>query len=99
MQARAEFEYVGTKPLGTGCLPNPLAECTGTPVKELRGALLREFINGRFDAGVGFPIASGYTGQTIENFYPSPIQEVLGVRLPSYASLSFTYRFGHSSSP
>ncbi len=53
-------------------------------------------------------IASGYTGQTTENFArnyapgymgplpvpDNPIAEVVGVRIPSYASLNFTYRFG-----
>ena len=97
LQARGEFEYVGTKPLGTGCLPVLTAECTGTPVKEFRGALVRPFWNGRMDAGVNFLIASGYTGETTENFYPSDVQEVVGVRIPSYASLSLTYRFGHSA--
>jgi hypothetical protein len=99
LQARGEFEYVGAKPLGTGCLPNLIAECTGTPVKEFRGAVVRPFMNGRLDAGVNFLIARGYTGQTTENFYPSDIQEVVGVRIPSYASVSFTYRFGRSVSP
>jgi hypothetical protein len=95
LQAKGEFEYVGTKPLGTGCFPlNPNAECTGTPVKEFRGALVRPFLKGRMDAGVNFFIATGYTGQTTENFFPSSIQEVVGVRIPSYTSLSFTYRFG-----
>jgi Carboxypeptidase regulatory-like domain len=93
-QARGEFEYVGKKPLGTGCLPDLNAECTGTPVKEFRGAVVRPFMNGRVDAGVNFLIARGYTGQTTENFYPSDIQEVVGVRVPSYASLTITYRFG-----
>ena len=99
LQARGEFEYVGTKPLGTGCLPILTAECTGTPVKEFRGALVRPFLNGRMNAGVNFLIASGYTGQTTENFYPSDIQEVVGVRIPSYASLIITYRFGRSVGP
>ena len=99
LQARGESEYVGAKPLGTGCLPNLVAECTGTPVKEFRGAVVRPFMNGRLDAGVNFLIARGYTGQTTENFYPSDVQEVVGVRIPSYASVSFTYRFGRSVSP
>ena len=99
LQARGEFEYVGTKPLGTGCLPILTAECTGTPVKEFRGALVRPFLNGRMNAGVNFLIASGYTGQTTENFYPSDIQEVVGVHIPSYASLTFTYRFGRPVGP
>jgi Carboxypeptidase regulatory-like domain len=99
LQARGEFEYVGTKPLGTGCLPNLNAECTGTPVKEFRGAVVRPFMNGRVNAGVNFLIARGYTGQTTENFVPSDIQEVVGVRVPSYASASITYRFGRSVGP
>jgi hypothetical protein len=57
-------------------------------------------------------IARGYTGQTTENFATNyspgqvglvggavpenPIAEVVGVRIPSYASLNFTYRFGHT---
>ncbi|MFY9842293.1 MAG: carboxypeptidase-like regulatory domain-containing protein [Terriglobales bacterium] len=104
LQMRGEFEYVGTKPLGLGCLPNVNVECTGTPVKEFRGAAIRPFMNGRLTAGVNFLIASGYTGQTTENFCqqtdppepcdPSPIQEVVGVRIPSYASATLTYRFG-----
>jgi hypothetical protein len=97
LQARGEFEYVGVKPLGTGCLPDVNSECSGTSVNEFRGALVRPFKNGRFTAGVNFLLASGYTGQTTENFYPSDVQEVVGVRIPSYASLVFTYRFGHAA--
>ena len=100
LQARGEFEYVGTKPLGTGCNAAILnAECTGTAVKEFRGALVRSFLNGHMDVGVNFLVASGYTGQTTENFYPSDIQEVVGVRIPSYASATMTYRFGRSVVP
>jgi len=93
LQARAEFEYVGAKPLGTGCLPVSMAECVGVPVKEFRGALVRPFFNSRLDAGLSFLIASGFTGQTSENFFPSDVQEIVGVRIPSYASVTFTYRF------
>ena len=101
LQAKGEFEFVGTKPLGTGCNPANLnAECSGTPVKEFRGAVVRPFLNGRLTAGVNFLIASGYTGQTTENFYPqTAIQEVVGVRIPSYASVTLTYRFGRTGSP
>lgn len=100
LEARGEFEYVGTKPLGTGCEPNPNAECTGTPVKEFRGAVVRPFMNARVTAGVNFLIASGYTGQTTESFYPQAvIQEVVGVHLPSYASVTLTYRFGRTGVP
>ncbi|MGA9388850.1 MAG: TonB-dependent receptor [Candidatus Sulfotelmatobacter sp.] len=94
MEARGEFELIGIKPLGTGCLPNLNAECTGDAVKEFRAAVIRTFKNGRFTTGANFLIAGGHTGQTTENFYPSDIQEVVGVRIPSYASVTFTYRFG-----
>jgi hypothetical protein len=96
LQARGEFEYVGTKPLGTGCLPNPALECVGTPVKEFRAAVIRPFRDGRLLLGVNLLIASGYAGQTIENFYPSDVEEVVGVRIPSYASVTFTYKFGRN---
>ena len=57
--------------------------------------------------GLNMMIASGYTGQTAENFATdylpgyrgplpvpqNPIAEVVGVRIPSYASLNLTYRF------
>jgi hypothetical protein len=106
LQARGEFEYVGTKPLGTGCEPNLNAECTGTPVREFRGALVRPFMNGRMNVGVNFLIASGYTGQTTEYFSypvinPNPyqVQEVVGVRIPSYASITITYKFGRAVAP
>lgn len=96
LQARGEFEYVGAKPLGTGCLP--VDACVGVPVKEFRGALIRPFLNGRLTVGVNFLIASGYTGQTAEAF-PSSTQEAVGVRIPSYASISVTYRLGRAVAP
>ena len=101
LEAKGEFEFVGMKPLGTSCSPANLnAECTGTPVKEFRGAVVRPFLNGRLTAGVNFLIASGYTGQTTESFYPqTAIQEVVGVRIPSYASVTLTYRFGRTGAP
>jgi hypothetical protein len=105
LQAKGEFEYVGAKPLGTGCNPANLnAECTGVSVKEFRGAIVRPFSNGRIDAGVNFLLAKGYTGQTTEYFSypvinpnPDQVQEVVGVRIPSYASVTFTYHFGHNT--
>ncbi|MFI5108891.1 MAG: carboxypeptidase regulatory-like domain-containing protein [Terriglobales bacterium] len=99
LEARGEFEYVGAKPLGTGCGLNETDPCTGVAVKEFRGALIRPFLNGRMTAGVNFLIASGYTGQTTENFYPSEESEVVGVRIPSYASLTVTYKFGRQAGP
>jgi hypothetical protein len=97
LQARGEFEYLGAKPLGTGCVP--VNVCISIPVKEFRGALVRPFLNGRIDAGVNFLVARGYTGQTTETFFPSAISEITGVRIPSYASITVTYRFGRSVVP
>jgi len=99
LQARGEFEFVGKKPLGTGCNPDPAAQCIGTSVREFRAALVRPFLSTRLDVGANMLIASGYTGQTIESFYPSEIQQVVGVRIPSYASLNLTYRFGRGTRP
>ncbi len=106
LQAKGEFEYVGAKPLGTGCDPNNLnAECVGVPVKEFRAALVRPFLHGRVNLGVNMLIASGYTGQTTENFWnfaqnaPQQVQEVVGVRVPSYASVNVTYKFGRMVAP
>lgn len=99
LQARGEFEYVGKKPLGTGCLPDVHAQCVGVPVREFRAALVRSFLEGRLDIGLQILIASGYSGQTTENFASSQIQEVVGVRIPSYASVNFTYRFGSPVAP
>jgi hypothetical protein len=96
LQAQGEFEYVGRKPLGVGCEPHLDAQCVGTPVREFRAAVVRGFLHNRLNAGVNMLIARGYAGQTIENFYPSEIQEVVGVRIPSYASVHFTYRFGRT---
>jgi len=45
----------------------------------------------RLQVGVNFLLASGYAGQTTEFL---PFERVVGVRVPSYATLSFNYRFG-----
>ena len=82
--------------------------CFGVPNKEFRLALARPFLQGKINVGVNMMIARGYTGQTTENFATdykpgyvgplpvpdNPIAEVVGVRIPSYASVNFTYRFG-----
>jgi hypothetical protein len=98
-EARVEFEFVGRKPLGTGCLPGLSAQCVGTSVREFRAALARPLLGERLSLGLNLLIASGYSGQTIENFGTSSIQEVVGVRVPSYVSGSFTYRFGGKTPP
>lgn len=93
LQARGEFEYVGAKSLGTGCYPNPAAQCIGVPVKELRASIARPFREERFNVGINLLAARGYTGQTLETFYPSLLSQVTGVRIPSCASINLSYRF------
>jgi hypothetical protein len=82
--------------------------CLGVANKEFRLALARPFLAGKINVSVNMLFARGYTGQTTENFATdykpgyggplpvpeNPIAEVVGVRIPSYASLNFTYRFG-----
>jgi hypothetical protein len=100
LQAHGEFEYVGRKFLGNDDAGNAL---TATPVREIRGALLRSFAAGRLDAGLNFLLASGFTGQTVESLQvqgdPAPIPRVVGVPLKSYASVSLVYHFGHPREP
>lgn len=95
LHARAEYEQVGAKPLGDGF--------NSVPVKEFRGALVRRFRDGRLEAGVNFLIASGYTGQTDEVIAlrgeAEPFERVVGVYLPSYATVSFTYHFRPRTTP
>ncbi len=89
LQARGEFEYVKAKPLEDGFI--------GVPVREIRGAVIRPFMENRMAAGVDFLLASGYTGQTTETLAlpgdPAPFERVVGVPLKSYISLSLTYYF------
>ena len=107
--AKGEFEYVGRKVVGNGCTASDLnAYCVGVPDKEFRLALTRRFLEDRISVGLNMMLARGYTGQTTENFASdyrpgyagplpvpeNPVAEVVGVRLPSYASVNFTYRFG-----
>ena len=89
LQLRGEFEFVRAKPLGDGFV--------GEPVTEVRGAILRPFLENRMSLGANFLIAHGYTGQTTETIpfqpAPCPIECVVGVPLKSYVSLSWTYYF------
>ncbi|MGB8031905.1 MAG: TonB-dependent receptor [Terracidiphilus sp.] len=122
LQAKGEFEYVSRKVVGNGCNearylsgePNALNDyCLGVPNKEFRLAAARPFLDGRVDVGVNMMIASGWTGQTVENFAvggvfgpglvslgsnglvaANPVSEVVGVRIPSYASVNLNYHFG-----
>jgi hypothetical protein len=84
--------------------------CRGVPNKEFRLGVVRPFLEGKINVGVNMMIARGYTGQTAENFATNyapgqvglvggavpenPIAEVVGVRIPSYASVNLTYRSG-----
>ncbi len=82
--------------------------CVGVPNQEFRLAVVRPFLEGKINVGLNMMLARGYTGQTTEAFATdyrpgyggplpvpeNPISEVVGVRIPSYASLSITYRFG-----
>ena len=122
LQAKSEFEYVGKKVVGSGCDESSYMSgdanalnyyCLGVPNKELRFAAERPFLDGKIIVGVNVMIASGWTGQTTENFAAAsefqpgavglddnllvaanPVSEVVGVRIPSYASLNLTYHFG-----
>jgi hypothetical protein len=89
LQARGEFEFVKAKPLGDGF--------TGVPVTEIRGAVLRPFLESRMSLAANFLIAHGYTGQTTEVLAlpsePEPFERIVGVPLKSYLSLSLTYYF------
>ena len=64
---------------------------------------MRSFAGHRMDVGLNFLIASGYTGQTTEvlavDGQVSPFEQVVGVRLPSYVSVSYTYRFRAKAAP
>lgn len=89
MRARGEFEYVGRKPLGDGF--------TAVPVREIRGAILKSFNEGKVTLGVNFLLATGFTGQTVETLglptEPFPFERIVGVPLQSYVSLSWMYNF------
>jgi hypothetical protein len=90
LHARTEFEEVGRKPLGDGFV--------SVPLREFRGALVRGFRGGKIQTGVHFQIASGYTGQTTEVLglpgERDAFERVVGVYIPFYATVSFSYRFG-----
>ena len=93
LHARAEFEEVGRKPLGDGF--------ASVPVREFRATLVRSFQGGRIQAGIHFQLAAGYSGQTTEVLAlpgeGEPFERVVGVFIPSYATASFSYRFGRTA--
>ena len=67
-------------------------------VREFRGAVVRGFRGGKIQTGIHFQIASGYAAQTTEVLAlpgeGDAFERVVGVYIPSYATLSFSYRFG-----
>jgi hypothetical protein len=89
LQFRGEVEYVRAKPLGDGF--------TGVPVTEFRGAVMKQFMENRTSVAANFLVAHGYTGQTTETLalpnQGQPFEQVVGVPLKSYVSLSWTYYF------
>lgn len=116
LHIKGEFEYVGRKVVGTGCDATQAnggnAYCLGMPNRELRLALARQWLGNRLSVGVNAMLASGWTGQTTENFAAAsvyapgavglgtnglvaadPVSTVVGVRIPSYASVNVTWRF------
>jgi hypothetical protein len=89
LRLRGEYEFVKAKPLGDGF--------TGVPVTEIRGAVLRPFLEDRMSIAANFLIAHGYTGQTTETLAlpdeSASSERVVGVPLKSYVGLSLTYYF------
>lgn len=89
VQAGAELEYVGRKPLGDSF--------TAVPVREIRGSLTRSFSDGLFDTGIHFLLANGYTGQTLETLQlpgeANPFERIVGVRKASWAGITLRYHF------
>ena len=95
IRARGEFEYVGRKPLGDGF--------TSVRVREIRGALLRSFEEGRMDLGVNFLLAAGFTGQTTEVLAlptdAAPFERIVGVPMKPYVSVTWAYNFRRHDTP
>lgn len=87
LRAKGEFEYIKGKPLGDGL--------TGIPVREIRGAIARTFLENRMSLAANFLLPGGYTGQTTEMLaFPSgwPAQErIVGVPLKTSFGLTCTY--------
>ena len=86
--ARGEYQHVGRKPEGGGFV--------SLPVREFRGALVRQFESKGIDLGLNLFIASGYGGQTVETLAlpgeGEPFDRLTGFPLRSYITGSITYR-------
>ena len=94
MAAKAEYEYVGEKPLGDGF--------RGLPAQEIRLNLQKTFGDGRWVLAGNGELTGGASGQTLETFaLPGetargiePFERIVGVPLRTYGSVSMEYRFG-----
>lgn len=91
LDAKAEFEYVKAKPLGDGF--------NGVPVREIRLAINRSFVDGRWVLSLNGQLNNGYSGQTLETLAvgsePAALEQPVGVPMRSYGSASLSYFFGH----
>ena len=91
LDAKGEFEYVKAKPLGDGF--------NGVPVREIRLALNRSFVDNRWLLSLNGQLSNGYSGQTLETLAvgsePSAFERPVGVPLRSFGSVSVHYVFGH----
>jgi len=90
LTAKGEYEYVKAKPLGDGF--------TGVPLQEIRLALTKGFVDGRWQLSVNGQLSNGYTGQTLETLAvgneTAAFERPVGVPIPSYAAISVIYYFG-----
>ena len=87
---KAEYEYVGEKPLGAGF--------RAVPIQEIRLDLERSLRDGRWTVATEGELANGASGQTLETFaLPGEIaatEQIVGVPLRSYGSVTLRYQFG-----
>ncbi len=90
MAGKAEYAYVGEKPLGDGF--------HGVPVQEIRLDLEKPLADGRWVVSLNGELASGASGQTLQTFAlpgePVPFERIVGVPFRSYGSVSLRYQFG-----
>ncbi len=90
LDAKAEFEYVKAKPLGDGF--------NGVPLREIRLAINRSFVDGRWLLSLNGQLNNGYSGQTLETLAvgseTTPFERPVGVPMRSYGSASLSYFFG-----
>ena len=87
MQGKAEYEYVGEKPLGDNF--------HGVPIQEIRLSLQKSLEDGRWVIALNGELANGASGQTLETFAlpgeAEPTERITGVPLRSYAGASLIY--------